>query len=341
VRTLLSTLARCSLSGALALAFLFHAPGHSHAAGKTVPPKKIPVILDTDIGDDIDDTWALALLLRSPELDLKLVVGDNQKGPYRAKLVAKLLEIAGRTDVPVGIAFGDQHGEGRQQPWVERYDLESYPGVVRKDGVQAIIDTIMDAREPITLLAIGPVTNLREALRREPRIAEKARFVGMHGSVFKGYGNRPEINVEYNVRVDIPACQAVFTAPWEITITPLDTCGIVRLQGKKYAKVRDSNDPLLAALIENYRLWRKTSTPHEQPQGKKDEASSTLFDTVAVYLAFANDLCKMETLPIRVTDEGMTVVDTEAKKMQVATQWKNLAAFEDLLVERLTGNAAD
>ena len=51
---------------------------------KPVVPAPIPVILDTDIGDDIDDTWALALLLKSPELDLKLVVGDYGEAQYRA-----------------------------------------------------------------------------------------------------------------------------------------------------------------------------------------------------------------------------------------------------------------
>ena len=58
------------------------------------PAAKIPVVLDTDIGDDIDDTWALGLLLKSPELDLKLVVGDYGKSEYRAKLLAKFLERA-------------------------------------------------------------------------------------------------------------------------------------------------------------------------------------------------------------------------------------------------------
>ena len=65
----------------------------------------IPVIFDTDIGDDIDDTWALGFLLRSPELDVKLVVGDDGKSEYRAKLLAKFLETAGRTDIPVGIGM--------------------------------------------------------------------------------------------------------------------------------------------------------------------------------------------------------------------------------------------
>ena len=52
-------------------------------------PRRIPVILDTDIGDDIDDTWALAMLLRSPELDVKLIVTDTRNTTTRARIVAR------------------------------------------------------------------------------------------------------------------------------------------------------------------------------------------------------------------------------------------------------------
>ncbi|MEE8453056.1 MAG: nucleoside hydrolase [Thermoguttaceae bacterium] len=303
----------------------------STAFGKGPATKeKIPVIFDTDIGDDIDDTWALALLLKSSEFDVKLIVGDQGKSIYRAKLIAKLLETAGRTDIPIGIGLDvNAHGNGRQQAWVEDYDLKSYPGKVHRDGVQAIIDTILGAPKPITLIAVGPMPNIAAALKREPRIADKARFVGMHGSVRRGYGGSDKIAAEYNVRADAKACQTVFTAPWEMTITPLDTCGIVHLRGDRYAKVRDCKDPLVRALIANYRIWAG------DPK-RAETASSTLFDTVAIYLAITQELCKMETLPIRVTDDGKTVIDPAAKKMQVATEWKDLGQFEEFLVERLT-----
>lgn len=295
---------------------------------------KIPVIYDSDIGDDIDDTWALCMLLKSPEFDVKLVVGDQQKGLYRAKLFAKLLTIAGRTDIPIGIAFGSREGEGRQSRWVGDYDLKSYPGKIHEDGVQAIIDTIMNSKQKITLICVGPLPNIAEALKRKPRIAERANFVGMHGSVRLGYGGSKEISAEYNVRADAKACQAALSAPWDITITPLDTCGLIHLRGEKYAKVRNCTDPLTKALIDNYRVWRLDNKPGEI---RTDEtASSTLFDTVAVYLAFSQDLVKMETLPIRVTDDGFTVIDEKGKKMKVATAWKDMTAFEDLLVERIT-----
>ncbi len=296
--------------------------------------KPVPVILDTDIGGDIDDTWALAMMLKSPELDVKLVVSDTGDTTYRAKIIARMLEVAGRTDIPVGVGTAhDTYRQYRQQPWVEDYDLAAFPGTVHADGVGALIETILESPEPITLVCIGPVPNIGEALAREPRIAEKARFVGMHGSVFKGYGGSARISAECNVVNHTPACQKVFTAPWEITITPVDTCGLVVLQGEKYRKVRECSDPVIRALMENYRIWldRNGDTAWFETR------SSTLFDTVAVYLAFSEELLEMRELGIRVTDDGYTVVDENAKQVRVAVAWKDLAAFEDFLVERLTG----
>ena len=64
------------------------------------------VLLDTDIGTDIDDTWALAMLLNCPEIDLAAVVTTHGDVGYRAALAARILEIAGRTDVAVGAGVG-------------------------------------------------------------------------------------------------------------------------------------------------------------------------------------------------------------------------------------------
>lgn len=291
---------------------------------------KIPVILDTDIGDDIDDTWALALLLKSPEVDVKLVVSDRGDTVYRAKIIAKLLEVAGRTDIPVGVGISEGNKEGRQAAWLADYDLARYPGKVHQDGVAALIDTIMNAPQPMTLICIGPVPNIRAALERQPEIAKRARFVGMHGSVRKGYDGGSEPHKEWNVVADAKAAQRVFTAEWPMLITPLDTCGIVRLRGDKYRRIAECSDPVTRAVIENYRIWSKSGD-------KPLDASSVLFDTVAIYLAFSTDLVNIERLSIRVTDDGFTRIDPQGKPMDCAMSWKDLGAFEDFLVARLAG----
>ncbi len=296
--------------------------------------KKIPVILDTDIGYDIDDTWALGLLLRSPEVDLKLVVSDSQNTEYEAKLVAKMLEVARRTDIPVGVGVKEHDREGGQAAWVRDYDLASYPGVVHRDGVSALIEAIMSAPEPVTLLCIGPVPNIGAALDREPRVAQRARFVGMHGSVRCGYDGSAQTCAEYNVKACPAACQKAFAAPWEVTITPLDTCGLIVLKGERYARVRDSKDPVARAVIENCRLWARAGGGDAH---WAEERSSTIFDAVAAYLTFSEELLVIEELGLRVTDEGYTLIDPNAKRIRVATAWKDMEAFEELLVRRLTG----
>jgi len=309
----------------------------SAAQNSTPPTNKIPVIFDSDIGDDIDDTWALGFLLRSPELDVKLVIGDEGKILYRANLFAKFLQRADRTDIPIGLGvpFEQKDASRRQFEWIKDYDLKSYPGKIYEDGVQAIIDTIMKSPQPVIVIAVGPLPNIAEALKREPRITENARFVGMHGSVRLGYGGSKKIAAEYNVLRDVKSCQKSLSAPWDVTITPLDTCGLVRLTGEKYKKVFDSQDPIASAIIENYRAWSK-----KQKIDYYDNRSSILFDTVAVYLAFSQDLVKMETLPIRVTDDGFTKIDPSGKMLHVATEWKDMPAFEDLLIQRLINSVS-
>ena len=309
--------------------------------------QRIPVIFDTDICDDIDDTWALAMLLQSPEFDVKLVVTAVGNTSSKVKTVAKFLEIAGRTDIPIGAGVKQHNRRHRQTAWAEDYDLSSYPGKIYDDGIDALIDTIMKSRKKIKLVAVGPLPNIAEALEREPKIAEKAEFFGMHGSVRRGYGNNPKPSAEYNVRAFVKEAQKVFTAPWDMTITPLDTCGIIQLKNEKYQKVLKNNSPLTNALMQNYRAWYKqgirgnNKNLSEAELNKKidqkcNSSSSTLFDTVAIYLAMSTDLAKMEKLPIIVTDDGHTKIDQSGKKINCATEWKDLGAFEDLLVDRLT-----
>jgi hypothetical protein len=104
----------CVLALAVALGLATAAPAAA---------RPIPVVLDTDIGDDIDDTFALLMLVRSPELDLRLLVTDFGDTHYRARLAAKLLEAMGRADVPIGIGLRQNEKGGAQSAWLGSYAL--------------------------------------------------------------------------------------------------------------------------------------------------------------------------------------------------------------------------
>jgi inosine-uridine nucleoside N-ribohydrolase len=295
--------------------------------------KKIPVIFDTDIGTDIDDCWALGILLNSPEFDVKLITTATGNTTYRAKIVAKFLEIAKRTEIPIGIGITDKNDFQPQADWVSNYDLKKYPGAVLEDGVGAIIDTIMKSDKKITLIATGALKNIDSVLEREPKIITKSKFIGMHGSVRVGYLGKSTPDVEFNVASGIEACRRVFETEWDITITPLDTCGLVTLSGDRYKKILTSSNPTTQAIIENYKAWVKKSPIHKKLDA--DSESSILFDTVAIYLALSEELIRIENLGIKVTNKGKTVIDEESNILRVATSWKDLEGFKDFLVERL------
>lgn len=305
-----------------------------------------PVILDTDIGTDIDDTWALAMLLASPELDLRLVTCVSGDVHYRAGLCAGLLSVAGRCDVPIGLGIGgalklpDILQGTPQRGFAGTQALVGYPQV-RDDGVDAIIELIMASTERVTIIAIGPLTNVAEALRRRPAITQRASLVGMHGSVRVGYRGAATPSAEYNVYADVAAAQVALSAPWEKIITPLDSCGNVVLKDGTYRRFHefatDHPGSMAATVLENYRLWLKALGAPElgAPEDRLTERSTTLYDTVAVYLAIETELLQMENLSIRVDDAGFTRVQSGGALMQVATAWRDYDRFEQLLLDRL------
>ena len=300
--------------------------------------KPIPIILDTDIGTDIDDMWALAMLMGRPELDPKLILtccGDTE---YRANLTAKFLATAGRTDIPVGLGISDPASEEFnfkfQEPWLSDFDPIQYEGKIINDGIGYFVDLIKGSEESIAIISIGAATNIAEALELEPSIAEKCRFVGMHGSFDIGYGGRPGAVAETNVRLDVPAFRKIISAKWqEITITPLDTCGLVILEGERYKSLFQCNQPGIAALLENYKIFSELVTWMDVDYF--DEHSTTLFDAVAVYLVYGRDLLDIKPMSINVDNEGFTFQDPNGCTVNVAYKWRNLDGFYDHLLESL------
>ena len=296
--------------------------------------KKIPVILDTDIGFDIDDTWALGLLLKCPEFDVKLITTTYGNTFFKAKLVAKFLEEVGRSDIPIGIGPKTSDRRGPLLPWIKNYNLTKYPGIIHENGVESICNTIEESKVKVTLIAIGPLGNISRALTLNPQITEISRFVGMHGSIRIGYGGSPTPHIEYNVLCDIQACREVFQAKWEKTITPLDTCGNIILSGNNYKRILNSDNPILNKIKDCNEIWLNKN--RRQITFDVQKRSSILFDIVAIYLAFSEDLINIEDIKIMVTDKGLTKIDEKGNTIRCATSWKDPQAFKDLIVSRLT-----
>ncbi len=307
----------------------------AHAKSK----KPIPVIFHTDIGDDVDDTWALLFLLRRPEIDLKLIVTEGKNAVYRGRLTAKLLTLAGRHDVPIAIGADGQDTPGNQSDWVGDFQLSDYPLPVATDGAKAMIDLITASRDRVTIITTGPATTTAEALRRAPAIAKKACFVGMEGSVREGYAAGAAPDIEYNVKCDPAALATVFAAGWPCAITPLDTCGRFVLDAGGMAALYASTDAFARAVIANSEAWLTKASWMAKDFDLKQH-SSILFDVVAVAMAYDTSDLVMETLRLSVRPDGMTVIDPAGRPVQVATRWKDMAAMRKRLVQTLTERPA-
>jgi inosine-uridine nucleoside N-ribohydrolase len=245
--------------------------------------------------------------------------------------VAKYLEVANRTDIPVAIGTKVTDSTIRQGEWVGDFELDSYPGTVYADGVTAMIDMIMGSEEIINLIVIGPVPNIQEVLEREPGIQDKVRVYAMSGSVDLGYGADPEPDPETNVVVDAEAARAMYMADWDLTIAPLDTAGTIQLTGPRYQRVLQSEKPLIRALIENYRIWAQNGETGSDP----DIESSILFDTLAVAFLLRPDFVEIKEIQLEVTDDGFTRRSPEGKMIKAAMSWKDKDGFEEWLVTRL------
>ena len=296
------------------------------------PMRKVPLILDTDIGSDIDDSWALAFLLNSPEVDLRYVLAATGDTEYRAQVIVKMLQAAGRSDVPIGTGRQTMDFGKTLEAWVDGVDVSAYSGVVYQDGAMQLVQLVMSMDETPTILCIGPMTNLADALALEPGIAERCHMVAMSGSLETHEDGHDGQIAEWNVRKDISAAQKVYSAPWKtIRIAPLDSCGVLRLNGELLEQVRSSTSSLARSLITSVDRWAECLKNREWP-----ERSSILFDTVAAYLCFGAEYLKMEEMSLVIDDEGYMLESESGAKVECALGWNDMEGFKQLLVDRLT-----
>jgi inosine-uridine nucleoside N-ribohydrolase len=252
-------------------------------------------IIDTDIGDDIDDAFALALVLRSPELQIVGVTTAYGDTELRARLVDRYLAAVGRRDIPVAAGVATPHTNVFTQA---AYALRE-PDHKHPDGVAFLLDQIRAHPGEITVIAIGPETNLATAIQRDAGTFRKVkRVVLMGGSIYRGYGDEhraPE--PEWNIDRDPAAAKALFASGVPIFMMPLDSTQ-VHLEAKDREQIFSFGSPLTDQLTILYHQWAAHTDNHAP--------DPTLFDPVAVTYAIRPELCPAKPLRIEVDDKGMT-----------------------------------
>ncbi len=303
------------------------------------------IILDTDPG--IDDALALFLALASPEIQLEAIttVNGNVGVASTTRNALALLEFLGRTDIPVArgsdrpllrphtnaaYVHGDNGLGGVQLP-------EPHIQPIAQHAVDLIIERIMAAPGEITLVPIGPLTNIALAVRREPRIAQRVREVVIMGGALRVPGNVTP-GAEFNIYVDPEAAHIVFHAGWPIRLVALDVTMQARLSRFQVDALAESTSrvgPLMQQMLAYY-------FDVFSPQYSVTEFH--MHDPLCLAAAFQPQLLTWQSVYVDVELEGklttgQTVAyfsqpDAPAANMQVATG-VNEAAFIEMFLQRV------
>ena len=296
----------------------------SEVSRRPSPPQLVWV--DTDIGDDIDDAFALGLILRSPELHvlgISTAFGDTE---MRARLVDRFLAATSESAIPVTAGVHTETDNVMtQHAYAERFPAHAHP-----DGVQTLLDEIKRHPDQITLIAIGPLFNIGAAIDRDPETFRKLnRVVMMGGSVERGYdgakGERRPAEPEWNIDRDPKDAAKLFAAEVPIFMMPLDSTQI-HLQTDTRESIFGAGNPITDQLTLLYHQWVANTPNHS--------STPTLFDPVAAAYTFRPELCPMTPMRIEVDDKGLTRKVDGQPNAQVCLK-SDEKAFLTLLAGRL------
>ena len=286
------------------------------------------VILDTDIGDDIDDAFALALVLRSPELRLLGITTEFGDTELRARLLDRYLAAVGRSDIPVAA--------GVRTPAAHHLTQAAYalrePDRKHADAVGFLLERIRAHPGQITLIAIGPLFNVQAAIERDPATFRKLkRVVMMGGSIYRGYDDkktgdthRPP-SAEWNIRCDPAGARALLNSGVPVYMLPLDSTQI-HLQMPEQEEIYSHGSPLTDQLTLLYHEW----------SGPKRWRIPTLYDPVAVTYTLRPDLCPATPLRLEVDGKGFTRPVAGPPNVQACLH-SDESGFLELLLSRVTG----
>jgi inosine-uridine nucleoside N-ribohydrolase len=300
-----------------------------------------PLFLDTDIGTDIDDVYALVLAAASPELDLRGVSTVNNDTSLRAQIARKVLNLLGPggESIPVVPGRRDAYTPDILLGWMghegEGIDLSDLASPVEPRSLPAIFEEQVEqchaAGNPLRLVTIGALTNAAWLLSETPAKtrAKLGRVVAM-ASTFEGYGKASAAR-EHNVACDPIAFQTVLEAGVPLTLIGLNVTKRTAMTEAHLAQIEAIGGPLAEALSGMHRIWFRTIRGNSSP----------MHDALAIASLLSPDLVK--TIPVTGHIRGAdgTVVyntrsDAQVTGVEIAVE-VDVEAFHALLYERVLG----
>jgi inosine-uridine nucleoside N-ribohydrolase len=265
-------------------------------AGKQKPVSKIPIILDTDIGTNIDGAFALALALASPELDLRGVTTVNGNAEDRAWIVCRFLTHAGRREVPV--AWG--HKPKRYWEIDDQIQYRRHPAVIfnrtakplKETAVEFLYRQLKAHPGELTLVTTGPLTNIARLLSEHPDCKPWIKRLVISSGIYPGKADLGEPNL----RLDHKAASVVFTSCVPLVIVPVQAGKELVLEEPLRKRLFQACTPLTYQLQSLYQLW--------DPDWPTPDASAQLADPLAVLLSFSERFCKLKDVHLTLNKDA-------------------------------------
>jgi purine nucleosidase len=303
------------------------------------------------VGGDPEDSFAIMLALSSPELiveGLTIVQGNVPVGKGYSNAV-HLLGLLGRSDIPVfaGFARPMNSARTRQIEGLERREaleqiappVEPPPG--HPHAVDFLIEAVVGSPGELTLVTIGPLSNVAGALLRDPSIAQKVKGLVVMGGAATVPGNITPA-AEFNIWADPEAAAVVFRSGIPMTMVGLDVCEQTHLKGEAIRTLENGPSELAHFVAQSALPWLEL---RRRFSGADD---LHLYDSLAVAVAFRPALVSTREAYVAVETDGhytagATVTYLQPKKEPNATVALQVDAgeFEDLFASRVIRPTAE
>lgn len=263
------------------------------------------VIIDTNIGYDIADTWALNLLLSTNLFDTKLISVTNGDIDYQVSLVAKILKSLNKEYIPIarGISSVNENAIHPQKRWIDDFDLSNYKGKIY-DSYDVAYEEVLSCNNDIVVVGLSPFSSLAKVI---PVLKKyNTKIVTMSDSLQPRNLAHHIYKQEYDVFEDLEATKKLFSSGLNITLIPFNICNKMVISGDNYQNIRLSTTEMSKIVCSNYDIWQ------EDYQGKIKKvdiniSSSALYDLAPVlYLIFPQNFEVMKK-NLLIDDNGCLV----------------------------------
>ena len=253
-----------------------------------------PILLDTDVGTDVDDAIAIAQAARSPALDLRGVTTVYGDVHVRARLARKLLDMLGRGEVPVAVGLGQPLTPNKEPYWggwegegVLTSADDALP-LDPRDGITLMLDELAATRESLTLVAIGPLTNIAAVIQRAGALLGRiGEIICMAGTIVAG-------EEEWNVQCDVDAARIVFESGLPVTLGTrfvVNQPKLLRMHRDRLALSQDAGVQALVVLLDRFlEIKQRDRTP--------------MYDPVTLSIAYTDEFIQTEAMTLRVEQRG-------------------------------------